>query len=336
MKRLWIKQKAMVIAKLLAAWGYTITIVTIQPNVVHVLWVTLIHASLIGYLLAIDAMAVAFHLRMSPPTQAKFMGSRYGAEKHNPWHTKVQVAAVMYMAAFDIFRHYLVCELSEVQNIISLNISHPFTQQPVAITNQTLATGFYWTNLVFLGQVVWRMLRRKAYQYTMNDLCHFEIVGPESDAPRMLVLVKKSNAARKLVFEHADDLRQGKTVPLTLASHPGMGIVERYPNDTFPVWGSKSKISFLGVGLTAAGDNMIGDVANNPLLVKLQQGKFIVSVSDGSVLDAGRQREKLGLFLVADANKRKRCRTRGLREFKINAGGTISPLHMQHVVLGVK
>lgn len=176
-----------------------------------------------------------------------------------------------------------------------------------------------------------------AKRNTTLDCTHYEIYGPESDAPRKLVLVNQASS-RRLVLEHADDLARGKAVPLALASHPGMAIVKRY-QDVFPARGGGSKV-FLGVGPTcvlAGDDGVAASGTHEPLIVELKQGKFIVSITDGSVLDVGRNYRQSDLILVSDPAKEKsRKPASSPTEFKVNADGTISTMRSKGVmVLGV-
>lgn len=57
-----------------------------------------------------------------------------------------------------------------------------------------------------------------------------EVEDPVAENPNKLCLVGAASP-NKLVINGADALRSGETVAFTLASHPGLGIVKRHPNE---------------------------------------------------------------------------------------------------------
>eukprot|EP00947_MAST-08B_sp_MAST-8B-sp1_P001701 g1701.t1 len=316
LRRLWAKEWPAITIKTLISYAYAVTASTIQPLPTHIIFV--VYMALLGsYFLVFDAVAVAFHLRFFPPTmEALFLAHRGGKKKHNSLLGMVLIFYCVVLMVIDISRHFLITNLAETTNVVTLNVTNPFTGSAVAYTNHELASALYWTSTIFNFQNIYTWITQKLFVSTLMDVAHYEIKGPDSDAPPKLLLVPKASP-KKLVLEHAEALARGETVPLSLSSHPSKGIILRY-RDHFPVRGktSKRRVRFLGVGSQSA-----------PLKVKYEQNKFIVHVSDGFVLG-----KKLGMFtagagMVLDSEREG-------REFIVNGDGTISPANDPNLVLG--
>ena len=164
MRRLWARQKALIATKMIVAWAYTIAATTIQPNFAHLLWLVCNAVLFSSTLILTDALAITTHLRFAPQMVERMISSRHGGKKHNSRWSKLKVLFGLFTVVFDVARHQLLVELSLPKSIITLNLTNPFTQQKMAITNQSVATGFFWTNVAFFIQVMYRMLRRKTLQ----------------------------------------------------------------------------------------------------------------------------------------------------------------------------
>ena len=284
-----------------------------------------------------DAIAVTMHLRGFPPWFDLFISSRDGDKTHKAKSctlgSTLALLGIVLILILDVFRHYLVTEFSEGVPLIVFDFVNPITDKPVVYTNLDLATSQYWTTIVFLLQSVYTILRKKMMQSTITSVVHYQIMGPEAGAPSKLIMVRK-RSRQKLVLEHGEALARGKLVPLTLKSHPGKAIVLRYPK-MYPLR-KERRVYFVGVGDVIPTGKKTDADAGAPLMVKLEQGKFIMRPSDGFVLakaiGGGNTVCGKGMVLVAGPSDEETLKA-GC-EFAVNADGTVSPVDAPRLVLG--
>ena len=177
LRRLWTKDWPSIVATLGISWAYAVTVLTIKPHYIHGLWLLFFRVVLPTYLYAWDAIAVYTHLRM----HRKMFGLMFGTEdktgkKHNSWFMVFALPALFLVLAMDIARHYLLVQLSKDVNLVTLNITNPFNNRPVAFNNIDLATALFWTATIFMAQSIWAMMTKKVFQETVTDITHYEIV----------------------------------------------------------------------------------------------------------------------------------------------------------------
>ena len=177
LRRLWSKDWPSIVVTLGISWAYAVTVLTIKPHYVHGLWLLFFRVMLPTFVYAIDAMAVYTHLRMHPKPFGVLFGTEDNAgKKKNSWIMVFICSGIFLIIAMDIARHYLTVQLSKDVNLITLNITNPFNNRPVAFNNVDLATALFWTATIFMAQSFWAILTKKAFQETVTDITHYAIV----------------------------------------------------------------------------------------------------------------------------------------------------------------
>ena len=177
LRRLLAKEWPSIVITLGISWAYTITALSINPHYVHGLWLLFLRIVMPTYLYAIDAIAVYDHLRLHPKIFDRIVGKEDKTGKRR--HSWVMVFFFFWgfvLIAMDIARHYLLVQLSKDVNLVTINITNPFNNQPVAFNNVDLATAFFWTATLFMAQSMWAMWTKKMFHQTVTDTTNYEIV----------------------------------------------------------------------------------------------------------------------------------------------------------------
>ena len=177
LRRLWNKDWPSIVITLGISCAYAITALSINFHYVHGLWLLFFRVMLPTWLYALDAHAVYMYLRAHTKAFRLIVGTEDKAgKKKNSWLMVFVVSVFFALLAVDIARHYLIVELSKDVNLITLNITNPFNNRPVAFNNVDLATALFWTATIFMAQSLWAVLTKKAFQETVTDITHYKIV----------------------------------------------------------------------------------------------------------------------------------------------------------------
>ena len=177
LRRLWTKDSASIVITLGISWAYAATALSIKPHYIHGLW--LLYFRVVGptMVYAWDAIAVYTHLRMHRKALKRMIVTEdKKGKKHNSWLMKMCFSSLFVVLAMDIVRHYLIVQLSKDVNLVTLNITNPFNNRPVAFNNVDLATAFFWGATIFMAQSMWVMLTKKALRETVTDITHYKVV----------------------------------------------------------------------------------------------------------------------------------------------------------------
>ena len=182
LRRLWNKDWPSIVITLGISWAYAATALSIKPHYVHGLWLLYFRVVTPTWLYALDALAVYVHLRFHPKAFGLMAGTEdKTGKKHNSCFAKVVFSVLFLLVALDIARHYLIVELSKDVNLVTLNITNPFNDQPVAFNNVDLATALFWGATIFMAQGFWAIMTKKMLRETVTDITHYEIVLETSE-----------------------------------------------------------------------------------------------------------------------------------------------------------
>ena len=182
LRRVWTKDWPSIVVTLGISWAYAITALSINPHYIHGLWLLFFRVVLPTVMYAIDAMAVYIHLRTHPKKFEDRFGTEDKAGKKKNSGGIVSVFFTFFVVlAIDISRHYLLVELSEDVNLVTLNITNPFNNRPVTFNNVDLATALFWGATIFMAQSMWVMLTKKALRETVTDITHYKVVLKTSE-----------------------------------------------------------------------------------------------------------------------------------------------------------
>ena len=182
LRRRWTKDLAGIVITLGISLAYAITALSTEPHYAHGLWLLFFRVTFPTWLYSIDALAVYAHLRMHPTLFEQMVGTEDEAgKKHNSCFAKVVFSVVLFILAMDIARHYLLVQLSKDVNLITIDITNPFNNQPVTFNNVDLATALFWTATIFMAQSCWLMLTKKALRETITDRTNYKIVLETSE-----------------------------------------------------------------------------------------------------------------------------------------------------------
>ena len=177
LRRVWTKDWPSIVVTLGISWAYAITALSINPHYIHGLWLLFFRVVLPTVMYAIDAMAVYNHLRLDPKAFELMIGTEdKEGKKHNSWINVLFLPVFFLILAMDIARHYLIVQLSKDVNLVALNITNPFNNQPVAFNNVDLATAFFWGATIFMAQSIRTSIDQRAFQETVADMTHYELV----------------------------------------------------------------------------------------------------------------------------------------------------------------
>jgi len=183
LRRLWTKDWSSIVITLGISWAYAITALSIKPHYVHGLW--LLYFRVVGptMVYAWDAIAVYTHLRMHRKALKRMIVTEdKKGKKHNSWLMKMCFSSLFVVLAMDIVRHYLLVQLSEDVNLVTLsNWSLSEDSQPVTFNNVDLATALFWTATIFMAQSMWAMMTKKTLRETVTDTTNYEIVLETSE-----------------------------------------------------------------------------------------------------------------------------------------------------------
>ena len=80
----------------------------------------------------------------------------------------------------DIARHYLIVDLSKDIQLITVNVTNPFNDRPVAFNNMAVASALYWSSTIFLAQSLWAMMTTKLFQQTVTDVTNYHISNKDT------------------------------------------------------------------------------------------------------------------------------------------------------------
>ena len=177
LRRLWTKDSPSIVITLGISWAYAATALSIKPHYVHGLW--LLYFRVVGptMVYAWDAIAVYTHLRMHRKALERMIVTKDKAgKKHNSWLMKMCFSSLFVVLAMDVARHYLLVQLSQDVKLVTLNITNPFNNQPVAFNNVDLATALFWGATIFMAQSFWAVMTKKVFQVTVTDTTNYEIV----------------------------------------------------------------------------------------------------------------------------------------------------------------
>jgi len=137
------------------------------------------------------------------------------------------------------------------------------------------------------------------------------------------------SSPNKCIFEHADRLTGGQTVPLTLSSHPGLAVVQGFdePREAFHEWHYKALCigpASRAVHASRRGQNLVdtSDWYVTPSML---------TVHDGNHTDLVRNRFDHPRRLLEEHGKHGGARP---LDFNFNPDGTISPVSQPHLCLG--
>ena len=162
--------------------AYAITALSVKPHYGHGLWLLFFRVMMPAYIYAIDALALFIHLRMHPKLFEQMVGTEDEAgKKHNSKFGVCFCSVSFFAIAMDIARHYLLVQLSKDVNLVTLNITNPFNNQPVTFNNVDLATALFWTATIFMAQSLWAMMTKKYLRETVTDSTNYEIVLETSE-----------------------------------------------------------------------------------------------------------------------------------------------------------
>ena len=178
LRRLWTKDWPSIVVTLGISWAYAVTALSVNPHYIHGLWLLFLRVMFPTMLYAWDAASVYMRLRMHPKLFGRFFGTEDKAgRKKNSW-VMVFMCSLMFpfLILIDIFRHYLLVQLSEDVNLVTLNITNPFNHRPVTFNNVDLTTALFWTATIFMAQSMWTATTKKAMRETITDIAHYEIV----------------------------------------------------------------------------------------------------------------------------------------------------------------
>jgi hypothetical protein len=153
------------------AIAYTITVGTLQPHRSHLLYLFFYKVVCAVLFCFYDALMAGNRVRMSPDVFSLV----YGGGGKRGWWVRIVVGSFMVMFVLDIVRHYLVVEISEDTTLVTINITNPYTDQPVVVDNRTLATALYWTSTMFLLESLWAILSGKVGRETVHQWTNYEI-----------------------------------------------------------------------------------------------------------------------------------------------------------------
>jgi hypothetical protein len=182
LRRLWTKDWPGIVTTLGISWAYAITALSIKPHYGHGLWLLYLRVVMPAYIYATDAMALFIHLRMHPKLFEQMVGTEDKAgKKHNSKFGLFLCSVSLFAIATDIARHYLLVQLSKDVNLVTLNITNPFNNQPVTFNNVDLATALFWTATIFMAQSLWAMMTKKYLRETVTDSTNYEIVLETSE-----------------------------------------------------------------------------------------------------------------------------------------------------------
>ena len=182
LRRLWTKDWPGIVTTLGISWAYAITALSIKPHYGHGLWLLYFRVIMPAYIYAIDALALFIHLRMHPKQFEYMIGTEDKAgKKHNSKFGLFLCSVSLFAIAMDIARHYLLVQLSKDVNLVTLNITNPFNNQPVTFNNVDLATALFWTATIFMAQSLWAMMTKKYLRETVTDITHYEIILETSE-----------------------------------------------------------------------------------------------------------------------------------------------------------
>ena len=177
LRRVWTKDWPSIVVTLGISWAYAITALSINPHYIHGLWLLFFRVVLPTVMYAIDAMAVYIHLRTHPKKFEDRFGTEDKAGKKKNSGGIVSVFFTFFVVlAIDIARHYLIVQLSNDVNLITLNITNPFNNRPVTFNNVDLATALFWGATIFMAQSVWTLMTKKAFRETVTDITHYKVV----------------------------------------------------------------------------------------------------------------------------------------------------------------
>jgi hypothetical protein len=182
LRRLWTKDWPKIVVTLGISYAYAVTALSVNPHYTHGLWLLFFRVMFPTMLYAWDAASVYMRLRMNPKLFKLFFGTEDKAgRKTNSW-VMVFMCSLMFpfLIVIDIFRHYLLVQLSKDVNLVTLNITNPFNNRPVTFNNLDLITALFWTATIFMAQSMWRATTKKAMRETITDIAHYEIVLDDS------------------------------------------------------------------------------------------------------------------------------------------------------------
>ena len=183
LRRLWTKDSASIVITLGISWAYAATALSIKPHYIHGLW--LLYFRVVGptMVYAWDAIAVYTHLRMHRKALKRMIVTEdKKGKKHNSWLMKMCFSSLFVVLAMDIVRHYLLVQLSEDVNLVTLsNWSLSEDSQPVTFNNVDLATALFWTATIFMAQSMWAMMTKKTLRETVTDTTNYKIVLETSE-----------------------------------------------------------------------------------------------------------------------------------------------------------